>query len=154
MNITEHLVKRIQDCCTDYLNDLRAMDHALLDRSPGGVARSPYDFTYEIVFINKRIAKRLRGEDPGPYKFEGWMSAPAEFRNKEHCIAEVESSTEEVVAALSKVGDADLEREIALPTGSTSPLQLANMAASHLNYHDAQLNYIQAINGDGEMHWE
>ena len=50
---------RIAKGCNRYIDDLEAMPEEMLARSPGGSARTPYDFTYEIVYVNRRLTKRL-----------------------------------------------------------------------------------------------
>lgn len=132
-----------------YLSDLQAMNEDdLLGKE--GEARSPIDFTYEVVIVNRRIASRMRGENPEPMKFEGWMVAPADFRNKDRAIKEFDESAQEMIDA---VGDDPL-RTVQMPDRTTTAFELANFGALHMMYHDAQLNYIQALKGDMAMHWE
>ena len=59
-----------------------------------------------------------------------------------------------ILAAWDEIPETDLEKVITLPKGETSPLDLASLTMSHLNYHDAQLNYVQAMSGDDKVHWE
>jgi len=138
-----------------YLADLEAMDENVLQSSPGGVARRPVDYSYEIAIINKRITHRLRGTDPGtwPGPEKGFIAAPPEYTTKAAAIELVRSSFEELSTAWETVDENDLERTIVVPTGETSPLDLISMAASHASYHDGQLNYAQCIAGDNEVHW-
>lgn len=145
---------RIAESTGMYIQDLEAMGAELLGRSPGGVARTAYDFTYEVVVVNRRVAARLRGEDPGPWPSEGWMMAPDEYKNKDFAVAEMKESSEEVLAAWDLLDPAAIEKPIVLPNGETNPLAMASLIATHAVYHDAQLNYLQAISGDGDMHWE
>lgn len=137
-----------------YLDDLNAMSEEALTTSPGGCARTPADFTYEIIVINRRIEKRLKGEDPGPFQFEGWLKAPAELNNKQSLIAEFTSSCTAIEAALNAIAPDEMLRTIQLPKDTTTPYDLVRFTAYHMGYHDAQLNYIQALADDGEMHWK
>jgi hypothetical protein len=137
-----------------YLDDLNAMSEEQLTTSPGGCARTPADFTYEIIVINRRIAKRLRGEDPGKMQFEGWLKAPDELKNKQSLIAEFTSSCTEIETALNAIPPEEMLRTIQLPTETTTPYDLVRFTAYHTGYHDAQLNYIQSLADDGEMHWK
>lgn len=136
-----------------YLEDLEAMAHEDLGRSPGGKARTPYDFTYETSVLNRRVAMRLRGEDPGPPPWEGWAKAPSDFQSKETALQAIEGSADEVLAGLEAMPEARLGETITLPQGVTSPLEMVRLVANHMHYHDAQLNYHQAICGDEAMHW-
>ncbi|HXH59786.1 MAG TPA: DinB family protein [Fimbriimonadaceae bacterium] len=137
-----------------YLEDLEAMSEEALTTCPGGCARTPADFTYEIVTLNRRIAKRLRGEDPGPSKFDGWIKAPAEFNNKATIIAEFTDSSKEIEDALAKIPEDEMLRTIQLPKDTTNPYDLVLFASYHTGYHCAQLNYIQTLGNDAEIHWK
>jgi hypothetical protein len=136
-----------------YLDDLTAMTEEQLTKCPGGCARTPADFTYEIVTINRRIAKRLRGEDPGPMKFEGWMQAPAGY-DKATIVREFDDTTKEIEDALAAIPDGEMLRTIQLPNDTTTPYDIVRFAASHIGYHDAQLNYLQTLHDDKEIHWK
>lgn len=143
------LLDDIESARASYVKDLEALSEAALSASPGGNARSPYDFTYEVVIVNGRIATRMKGETPGPWPFETWAVAPAEFKNKETAISEFNASVQAVVEA---VGD-DVTREVPSGDGVASVYSLGKFCPMHVMYHDAQLNYVQAMQGDAEMHW-
>lgn len=154
-SLKEHLRKSFETNAGFYIRDLEAMTHEQLEKSPGGQARSGYDFTFEVVVVHRRIEARLTGRDPGPYSgADGWIVAPEEFRKPEAARKEMKDSVTGVLAAFDAVPEEDLEREIPLPKGSTSALDMIDLALTHATYHDAQLNYIQAIHGDGAMHWQ
>ena len=151
--LKEHLTGKLEFAKKAYAGDLRAMNEEQLIKSSGGSSRTPADFTYEIVTINKRISKRMRGEDPGEFKFDGWVKAPTEFQNKDTIVAQLEESMAEIIEAFANVPEEEMFRKIETPSGETSPMDLAGFAVDHMTYHDAQLNYIQTLNGDEEMHW-
>lgn len=151
-DIRTHVMKQIDQGVACYLADLEAMSDELLAQEPGRSARSAYDMTFEVCYIHRRITKRLKGEPLEPLDMsKGWMRAPEEFRNKGAAMTEVKESAAAVVAALEV--ETDFERVIPLPSGATSPLDLASLVAVHVMYHDAQLNYIQSLNDDKAMHW-
>ena len=152
--LKQHLTDKLEWAKKTYAGDLRAMDEEQLTKSSGGTSRSAADFTYEIVTINKRISKRLRGEDPGEIKFDGWVKAPETFQSKDTIVKELEESITDIIEAFAKVPEEEMFRKIETPNGETSPMDLAGFAAMHMTYHDAQLNYIQAMNGDEKVHWD
>ena len=153
--VKDFIRKQIADAKNDYVKDLDALSDEQLGSSPKGAARCPYDFTYEVVFISRRLAKRLRGETPEPItQDEGWMKAPESFKNKETAKAEVDGSMQEILDAWDKLDPAHLQTPIKLPTSETNAISLGHMAAHHASYHDAQLNYLQAMHGDDKVHWE
>lgn len=144
--------EQIVDEKSDYLKDLAALSHEQLASRPNELARSPYDFTYEVIYVNRRLAQRLRGETPEPATDDGWMKAPIEFQDKERAMNEFETSMDEVLAAWDGY-DLPLDTPIQLKSSTTNALNLGYMAAHHATYHDAQLNYLQSLNGDDQMHW-
>lgn len=135
-----------------YIQDLEALTADQLDASPGGSARSPYDFTYEVVIVNRRFVNRLRGETPPPWP-EGWIVAPSEFRDKATAIAELRASVDEIFAEVDPVPAAEYDRAVPVSDGSMTTFALVCFVANHIMYHGAQLNYVQALLGDESMHW-
>ena len=152
--VKELISKQLESARDRYIKDFDAIDEPALGQSPGGVARSPFDFTYEVSFVNKRIAKRLRGEVPEVVDMTGWMRAPEEFRSKGVAIAEFKASTDEVITAWKAIPEGELTKKIELPGGDSSPFNMATLCLGHVTYHDAQLNYLQSLTGDDEMHWD
>lgn len=134
-----------------YVHDLSAMTHEQLMDGRGG--RIPYDFTYEVAFVNRRVASRLRGEDPGDWPFESWVTAPAEFRNKEAIIRDFSAAIEEILAAYDAMSDEQIMGDVVTSEGRTPVLEMMHFASIHTMYHDGQLNQLQAQAGDMEVHW-
>lgn len=153
MDVKGHIRNRIEEAAACYVKDFEAIAEEDLARSPGGTARSPFDFTYEVVVVNKRIAARLRRETPPPLQREGWMTAPEEFKSKQGALQAFSASVNEVLAAWDHVSPSHVDDAIETPSGHTTALEMASLCASHLTYHDAQLNYFQSLQGDSEMHW-
>jgi hypothetical protein len=153
--VKDYFRKQIADAQNDYVKDLDALSEEQLASTPGGAARSPYDFTFELVFVNRRIAQRLRGETPAPASNDdGWMKAPESFRSKETAKKEVAETMDEILKAWDNLDPANLQTPIKLPNGNeTSAIDMASLAARHAGYHDAQLNYLQAMHGDEKVHW-
>lgn len=152
--LKDFLSERTSQAAGFYVRDLEALTHEQLDKSPGGSARSGYDFTYEVVVVNKRIACRLRNEDPGPWPFgEGWAVCPDSDRVKDKLAAMILSSAQEIVDAIPGVPDEKFAESFELNGNTTSFADMVGLASMHIMYHCAQLNYIQAMAGDMEMHW-
>lgn len=147
-------IEQVTDAKNRYLQDFSAIPDEALDTSPGGAARTPCHFTYEIICVNKRLATRLRGEDPGPFSAEVWRETPEAYRNRAGASQGFASSMDEFISALEGTPEDEMFREIQTPGGTTSPYDLALFCATHVNYHDGQLNYIQSLLGDTKFHWE
>ncbi len=152
--LKEHMTEQLTFARDSYLNDLSALEEPVLGKSLGGVARSAYDFTYEVVFVNKRIITRLKGGVPEKFDSEGWVMAPAEFRDKATAMAAIRETMNDVIQAWNAVPEEEIDRKIEVPNGETSPFKLVDLCVTHASYHDAQLNFIQALTGDEDMHWE
>jgi len=152
-NPAEHALSELQQNKEFYLKDIDALTEEQLNASPGGNARVAYDFIYEVVVINQRLAARLRLEEPPApaWKFgEEWAVAPASFRNKETAKAEIAASIDEVIIAFK---NGDPNRPCPTSEGDKPAVELALFASMHCMYHLAQLNYIQAFYGDLGIHW-
>jgi hypothetical protein len=143
---------QLETAKSDYLKDLDAFEVGQLGASPGGSARTPLDMTFEIAHVNRRLAKRIRGEQVEPFKFEGWMKAPEGYEAT--AKEAVSSSFDEVIEAWQNVPENELMRTIPLPDGTTTnPLDLIWTVTYHTGYHDGQLNYLQSMGGDEKVHW-
>ncbi len=154
VDVKEFMREKFVDAASAYVNDLKAMSHEQLDTSPGGSARCGYDFTYEVAYINRRLGARISGATPTPPP-QGWIKAEDSYKNKDAAIADVESSAQELLDVWDALPADDLKRVIELPNGDTThPLDMMWIGVFHFGYHDAQLNYLQAIFGDEEVHWE
>ena len=140
------LEERLRDGAGLWAKDLAAHREEEFASASGG-ARSVADFAYETVFVNQRIAARLRGEGVAP--MDGFPSCPDDLRSREALAKAMAESAEEVLAAVG-----DPERTITRPDGTTvSAFASAEFAAIHMYYHLGQVNYIQTVYGDPAVHW-
>jgi hypothetical protein len=95
------------------------------------------------------------GKPNGPWPFEGWAVAPSDFKTPERAVAEIGRSVDSMILVWDSLSEEDVLQEIASESGSkSSPLDMVLMCIQHMSYHDAQLNYVQALNGDTEIHWK
>lgn len=147
IDLSALLKERLDEVSTLWEKDLAAhRDEELLSR-PSETARSVADFAYETVFVNRRIAARLRGETVAP--MDGFPACPEELRDRGLLAKAMRESADEVLAALG-----DPQREITRPDGSTvSAFASAEFAAIHMFYHLGQVNYVQTMYGDPAVHW-
>ena len=137
-----------------YVKDLEATSEANLCQSPGGQARTPLDFTFEAAFVIRRSAKLFRGETPEPWPYEDtWATCPPELASKEKIIGELKAAAAEFLDAYDALGDEKDTKTFKTPMGERTVAEQITFAAMHTNYHDGQLNYLQALLGDKESHW-
>ena len=143
----------LMEAGTRMINDLEALPDDKVAESPGGSARSAADFVYEVAFVNRRVAVRLTGVAPPPVEFDGWMMAPPEFRNKAKLKQELQESVDALLDALDSHAPDGIDHLVPMPQAEWSVFETVTFVTRHMNYHDAQLNYLQALYGDAEMHW-
>ena len=151
--IKAYLTKQLEASRDTYLKDLDAMSEEVLLSGVSGGERKGIDFTYEVAYVNRRFATRLRGETPEPWPDGGWIVAPDDQKTKEIAIANIRESMDDLIAAWNTIPADEITRIIPLPSGDTSPLDLVFSSCWHNGYHDGQLNYIQELKGDLSMHW-
>jgi len=126
--------------------DLEALGDKVA-QSPAPGARSAADIVWEVALNNRRGAKRMRGEEPG--EPVGFPPCPPEMANSGALAKELKESVDELLAA---VGDDPL-RIVEYPGGQEPALSYAQFLVIHMMYHLGQLNYIQVLFGDHEVHW-
>jgi hypothetical protein len=153
-NIKDLTINRLNSNVEQYIKDMSFIPDDKLSVVPMGCARPVLEFTAEVIGFNMFVAKAMRGE-PIPNMSDEDKAA---FFATVNCRAVAEKmlteGVSEIITAFERLSDAELMEEVTLYWGQTeSRLIVANMAASHMGYHDGQLNYIQALFGDGANHW-
>jgi hypothetical protein len=150
--VKKFMAEQMKATCEDFVNDLKALSNDDLQFSPDPAARTPFDISYEVALINRRLAKRMSGGTPDPLP-QGWIKAPDGYTDKDKAIEDVEAACADLLAAWENTPDDELLRVIPLASGETNPFDLMFLGVYHTGYHDAQLNYIQTALGDSKMHW-
>jgi DinB family protein len=147
-------VRDVESALGFYMRDLDVLSEEQILGTAGGSARRPVDFTYEVASINQRVAMRLRGEVPPPApEWTGWSVAPTEYQSKAAIAEYMRSTGDELIAAAKSVPEEEAGKMVGTEGNERPAHALASFAAMHTMYHDAQLNFIQSLQGDLEMHW-
>jgi hypothetical protein len=133
-----------------YTKDLEALPDAESQAGP----RNAIDFTHEVSVVNRRIAARIRREDPGAWPFEGWAKAPADRATKAAAIEDIGTSVADLKDALDGLADEQLTELMPMGEKESTPMEQVVFACVHMAYHMGQLNYIQQLAGDMEVHWD
>ncbi|MDI9639454.1 DinB family protein [Kamptonema cortianum] len=152
-HLNSYLKSGVESSSKYLLKDIEAMTPEQLASSPAGSARPPFDFVYEIVVVNQRIADRLNGKDPGPWTAEGWIVCPDEWKDKGKLSEAIKDTSAQIVAGLEGKDDSQLTEKFKVGENETCFADMAGLAAVHMMYHGGQLNYVQSMNGDMEVHW-
>ena len=106
--------------------------------------KSPKMILAEISKSNFDIAAAIKGESPKKVETEDFEAL------KDHVI----ESAEAVCEAIDSLSDEALEGDLTMPWGGIfAASEAILLPASHMNYHDGQINYIQLLLGDTKFHW-
>lgn len=146
------LAGMLEDTVSTYLSDLAYVPEAQLSASPGGVARAPLDYTLECAMFARKVAASLRGDKAPDVPEEEW-EATWRAQTLESALAEVRAAADDLIATWNELPTGELTKPIPGFFGEHPAHVMVFYVISHFNYHDGQVNYVQALNGDGAMHW-
>lgn len=147
--------ERILAAAKYYRQDLESMSDEQLGASPGGKARTPFDFTYEVAFVNNNLGTIMKGDPPlKEPESEGWVTAPNELKSKPVILAYFDASIEKLLAGLDSLAEDKFKTPFEVDGKEKSYIGMANLAIVHMFYHCGQLNYVQSILGDDAIHWQ
>ena len=83
------------------------------------------------------------------------MVRGSELKTVDECVEEARRTTSELCRSIMDFPDQGLEEEVTLPFGQGLTLSMADLLYLHawnLTYHHGQINQIQLMLGDHEMH--
>lgn len=137
-----------------YLADINAIPEDQWNATHGGCTRSASDLTADAISLFGWTTAAMQGNAPDASEGDMMAALKAECSTKAGASACLKKHVEEFTAALAACSEEKLQTPIMAPWGMESPLfGLAQVAVSHLWYHDGQLNYIQCLLGDEKVHW-
>jgi hypothetical protein len=94
----------------------------------------------------------LKGEESDAYSHMATLAL--EYEDKAKAIAGLNEASAALGAALAAASDERLNESVMAPWQMPAPVfMLAQIAVSHVWYHDGQLNYVQTVLGDDKVHW-
>jgi len=130
--------------------DIRAMPDDKWTVGMGGCTRPANAIVAETIGLLRWATGALRGET-GNSDYSGGTD---ELPTQAVAIQKLEEVADEFCGALAAASDEALAKEITPPWQMPAPLfMIAQIAVSHVWYHDGQLNYIQCLLGDEKVHW-
>ena len=123
---------------------------------PSDTARSSLELVSHVGFSNKVLAAMI-AEKPGPFKdasefLTGIRVQEKSLKTREQVLALIEDATPLVIAAIDGVKDDKIEGTIETIFGPHPLRKVIFFPDWHLSAHSAQLEYLQTIWGDLEMH--
>jgi hypothetical protein len=152
MDTKETTLKRLRRVFSFFLTDLENLPEDVFSRSLGGKARTVADIVQEINLTNDYLRLSLLGEPVFDWP-KGWVFAPEEVRTKEAVIHSFKTSSEQVIQAVEQMSLEALEETIQTEHEEATRAEHCRSMIVHLWYHSGQLNFIQTLLGDDELHW-
>lgn len=150
----QHLIGFTQLMHDRLANDLKALDDAKSVLCPGGAGRTPVHIVAECALVNRFVATWLTTGETNRGTSEEREALMASHDTKEKALALLEEETQKLLAVLESLDPETLGDELEKPLGrSLSRFAVAELPAAHMMYHDGQLNYIQTLHDDTDIHW-
>ena len=137
-----------------YTKDVKAIPEDKWHATHGGCTKSASELTADAIGMLDWTTEALKGNVVEVT--ESYVGGPLKeaCATKEGTVAKLASSSAAFSVALAGASDEALNSMVTPPWKMDAPLYiLANIAVSHLWYHDGQLNYIQSLLGDDQVHW-
>ncbi len=137
-----------------YLADINAIPDDKWTATHGGCTKSASELTSDAISLVMWTAEAMKGNYLPGYESDLIGLVKTDCATKEGAAEKLQSVSADFCAALAAASDETLSAKVNAPWGMESPLYgIAQVAASHLWYHDGQLNYIQCLLGDDKIHW-
>jgi hypothetical protein len=134
--------------------DIRAIPDEKWSSTFGGATKSACDATIDAISLLKWTTEALRGNVIQTDEPDARQRIAGACANREAAISALNGACREFAAALGDASDEALNTEVMPPWKMPAPLfMMAQIAVSHIWYHDGQLNYIQMLLGDEKVHW-
>lgn len=145
-----------------WLKGLTAMISADINAVPddkwtatfGGCTKPANVLTADAIGLLYWCTEAMNNEPPTGSGDEFMKKLAADCATKPAAIAKLAEASEGFAAALAQASDEKLSKEVMPPWQMPAPLfMIAQIAVSHIWYHDGQLNYIHQLLGDDKIHW-
>lgn len=134
--------------------DIRAIPADKWAATHGGCTKSALQVTVETISLLDWTTEALRGNASLADDTHKMAGLKAECASQDAAIARLKGAAAGFAVALSDASDEALNAIVTPPWRMDAPLfMIAQIAASHIWYHDGQLNYIQSLLGDDQIHW-
>jgi hypothetical protein len=136
-----------------YTADIKAIPDDKWTATFGGCTRPANAITADAINLLQWTTEALKGNILPTYGEEMGHLAD-ELSTKDLAVAKLAEASDNFVAALGAASDEALAENVTPPWQMPAPLfMIAQIAVSHVWYHDGQLNYIQCLLGDDKVHW-
>jgi hypothetical protein len=155
MNAQQIAATLTQEATQNLIRTAQAMPDEKFTWQPLDAGRSALDQIIECGIINSWGARLLHDRAVPPMDGEAYARTKTATTTRDAAIQLLERGTAELVAAIEAFPDAHLEDTLELPFRAgmiKSFTEMLLMPYWNLTYHLGQINYIQTLYGDREMH--
>ncbi len=158
MRYQDHVVRSTQKALEDICRSAQTVPLDKADWAPMGKARSALSQMQEIATAGKWFLPIVRDRTIPEFDEHAAREAARlrqSFDTIDKCVEAAREHTSELLQAVANFPDDSLEDEIQLPFGGGMIMTMAEVLSLHwwnLTYHLGQINQIQLMLGDAEMH--
>ncbi len=155
VNIKSHLKGMADRTMGLLINDVKAIPTDKHTACPGGCAKTPLYMIAECAVVNHRVAQFLKtGQQkprPTPDERDALLKSYTDTDKTLAFLQESVAAYKEAIdgfdaARFGEHNDEFFGRPMTL-------FGIAELPPVHMMYHDGQLNYIQMLLGDNDIHW-
>ncbi len=134
--------------------DINAIPADKWTASFGGCARPANALAADAISLLYWTAEAIRGNVISGNEQEFMEKLTSDVATQNVAVAKLKDSADQLCAALAEATDERLNEVVTPPWQMPAPLfMIAQIAASHIWYHDGQFCYIQCLLGDDKIHW-
>ncbi|OGF54729.1 MAG: hypothetical protein A2Z21_00970 [Candidatus Fraserbacteria bacterium RBG_16_55_9] len=158
MNFQERVIQMTSRNMEDLFRSARAVPKDKLEWKPVNNGRSALDQLQECAQAPTWFLSMLETRKPPQFDKDLMEKARAEratWKTIDECENVCRKNSERLFEVIKKFPDKDLDVKIALPFGKGMVMSMADIAMAHYwntTYHLGQINFIQTLYGDLEMH--
>lgn len=147
--------KSIRETGESILRLVHATPHDMQAWKPLDNGRTILDQLMECAAMNIVMAQTFTDHKLPPWNYEIYEKLIKDNETTEKMLTAFKDSVEGIASAIEAFSPDHLDDTVILPFGEgveKTYAELAMMTLSHLGYHNGQMNYIQTLYGDKEMH--
>jgi hypothetical protein len=158
MRYLDQLVKMTQKAVDDICRSAEAIPGDREDWSPGEAARSALSQMQEVATQAAWFLPIIRDRkmpEFGEHAMKEAVKLRASYDSIAKCADAARDSTSELCQAISAFPEGQMDEEITLPFGGGMTMTMADLLGLpywNMVYHLGQINQIQLMLGDREMH--
>jgi hypothetical protein len=151
----ETAVQLIREATNALVRTARAMPEDKAAWSPLDQGRTALNQIAECGQLSRYTVHVLTHREMPPLDMEAYARAVAEQDTLDKAIAFLQSGVDELVAAIEVFPESELGQTVTLPFGpgiTKTMDEMMVMTYWNMTYHLGQINYIQTLYGDKQMH--